>query len=146
MLLLITILIIIVLYFVIAISPMKLCAICTAVSLTWLGLLITYFIGWHHDLLLIGILMGGSVVGFMYKLKKYFIGRDLTNFWLIRILIISFGFSSIYFLLNMEWNKLMWLTIVAVLISFFTLFFIKSKKVNNVISDDLQDKLDHCCD
>lgn len=147
-LLLITVSSIILLYFIVALSPLKFCAICSAVSLTWLGLLGAYFLNFHQDILLIGILMGGSVVGLMYQLEKYFKNKQLTNFWLIRILLISFGFIGVYLLLLKKWEELMWLLILAILIGFSSLFFVKSQDIDklNKSEDSLREKLEHCCD
>lgn len=52
------------------ITGIKLCAICSAVSGTWLILLFLYFIKGNADPLAIGILMGGSAVGIMYYLSS----------------------------------------------------------------------------
>src|SRR3989344_9605459 len=49
---------------------LKVCALCAAVSTTWLGLLVMRLIGFEIDSLVIGILMGGSAVGIMYLLEK----------------------------------------------------------------------------
>lgn len=148
MLLLITIVSIILLYFIVALSPLKVCAICTSVSLTWLGLLITYFLNIHQDVLLIGILMGGSVVGVMYQLEKYFKNKKLTNFWFIRILLISFGFASVYLLLLNKWEELTWLVVLVILTSFSSLFFVKPQEIKklNESESKLKEKLEHCCD
>ena len=49
---------------------LEVCALCAAVSTTWLGLLVMKLIGFEIDSLIIGILMGGSAVGIMYLLEK----------------------------------------------------------------------------
>lgn len=144
-LVLLTLLAIIILYFVVALSPIKLCAICTAVSLSWVGLLIAYFLGWHDNLLWLGILMGGSLVGLMYKMEQYFKKKKLTNYWLIRIAIIAFGFLSVYLFLSAEWDKLILVIVAIILFSFFSLFFIKTEKDASK-RRPLKDRLDHCCD
>lgn len=144
-----TLLAIIILYFLFALLPTKICAICAAVSLTWISLLAAYFLGWHNDLLITGILMGGSIVGIMYKAEGYFKNKNLNNFWLVRILIIIFGFGSVYFLLSEEWNKLIFILILAILAGFFNLFFIKEKKENSQqsgLNKKLKERLEHCCD
>lgn len=71
----------------------KFCPICTAVSVTWLWLLLTYFLGWHVDTLLIALLMGGSVVGIMYQLKR----TPWAHLYAVM------GFSAVYFLLQEHW-------------------------------------------
>lgn len=154
-LVLLSLLIIVILYFAVAFSPIRICAICAAVSLTWAGLLIGYFLGWHQNLLWIGILMGGSVVGLMYRTqayfqKKEFSGRSLSAFWLIRIGIIVLGFLGVYLLLIKDWDKLILEIIAVVIFGFLALFFVKPVKkdrnLNNKAAQSFKDKLEHCCD
>mgnify|MGYP003394444353 CR=1 FL=1 len=51
-------------------TRLKFCAICVTVSLTWLTLLIAWLLGFFIDPLLIGILMGESVIGLYYLIEK----------------------------------------------------------------------------
>ena len=51
--------------------PIRICAICVAVSLTWVGLLTAYHMGWFDNGLLLGLLMGQSITGIYYLLEKY---------------------------------------------------------------------------
>ena len=76
---LISLITILAIYFVVALSPLKVCAICSAVSLTWLGLLITHAFGIHGEVVWLGILMGGSVVGLMYKLDEYWKKKNFVS-------------------------------------------------------------------
>ena len=46
------------------------CVICASVSVTWLGLLVLYWLGSFKESLLIALLMGQSVVGGYYLLEK----------------------------------------------------------------------------
>ena len=48
----------------------KTCAICTTVVSTWVGLLILKLLGFNIPQTIVAILMGGSVVGFMYFLER----------------------------------------------------------------------------
>lgn len=48
----------------------KLCAVCLAVSLTWLGLWGLYRLDWFHDPVLLAFLMGQSITGLYYLLEK----------------------------------------------------------------------------
>ncbi|MBS3149463.1 hypothetical protein J4455_02095 [Candidatus Woesearchaeota archaeon] len=56
--------------FIYKVTKIKVCAICAAVSLTWIFLIILSLIGYNIDKLIIGILMGQSIVGIMYYLEK----------------------------------------------------------------------------
>src|SRR3989338_9010508 len=46
------------------------CTLCLAVSMTWIGLLMLYKIGIFEDSILIGLLIGQSVVGILYVIEK----------------------------------------------------------------------------
>ncbi len=52
----------------------RFCAICLAISLTWICLLVLYFLGKFQDIVILSLLIGGSVVGIFYlwenKVKK----------------------------------------------------------------------------
>lgn len=52
------------------ITSVKICAICFAVGCTWLVLIFLYFTKGNIDPLILGILMGGSIVGAMYYLSS----------------------------------------------------------------------------
>ena len=69
------------------------CPICAGVSLTWMWLLALYFLGYHEETVLVGILMGGSVVGIMYKLKNSIMSH----------LFAVIAFLAVYLLLTKNW-------------------------------------------
>ncbi len=73
------------------------CAVCVAVSLTWIVLLIMLFSGIYQDKLLIGILMGQSIAGSMYAFEKKF--QKNESVLAFKILIILFGTAVVYYLL-----------------------------------------------
>jgi len=49
---------------------LKICALCGAVSSTWIVLLVMFYVGLFNNPVLLGILMGGSIVGAMYLLEQ----------------------------------------------------------------------------
>jgi len=51
-------------------SPIKICALCGAVSIIWIILLTLFYLGYETDPVLLGILMGGSAVGLIYLLEQ----------------------------------------------------------------------------
>lgn len=130
----------------------KICAICAAVSLTWLGLLLFWLFGFMIDSLIIGILMGGSVVGVMYVVEEYFKKNNLRRFWLLRILIITLGFGLVYFLLIKEWFIILLLVFLG-LIFLPTAALIAKKdggkeggeEIKKKASVDLEKLLEDCC-
>jgi len=86
-------------YFALALIVQKIasktfCAMCVSVTLSWATLVILYFKNLYTDPLIIGILMGGSVVGLVYYLfrekKKFEMFKFpflISLFWLIYIII-----------------------------------------------------------
>ena len=48
----------------------RLCAICLAVSTTWLGLLVAYKLGLFEDQTLLALLMGQSIAGLYFLFEK----------------------------------------------------------------------------
>ena len=49
---------------------LKFCTVCVTVSLTWLFLLIVRLLGYSINPILIGVLMGESIVGLYYLIEK----------------------------------------------------------------------------
>ena len=52
------------------ITKIRLCALCSAVAITWLGLLILYWLGQFDNITLIALLIGQSVLGVYYLAEK----------------------------------------------------------------------------
>jgi hypothetical protein len=75
--------------------PKKPCAICAAVSTTWLGLLALKLSGYNIPLLIPAILMGETVVGGMYAIEK----KD-RRFRILRPFIILVGTATVYVVLR----------------------------------------------
>lgn len=48
----------------------RICVLCLAVSITWMGLLAAYHAGWFKDGLLLALLMGQSITGIYYTIEK----------------------------------------------------------------------------
>ena len=49
---------------------LQVCALCVAVSATWIVLLVLFYTGTSIDPVLVSILMGGSIVGSLYLLEE----------------------------------------------------------------------------
>ena len=94
---------IVVLYFLVAATkpylqpkmPFKVCAICVAVSLTWFILLGLWLFGYEVSPLFVGVLMGMSITGFMYRLEDVYKRHKVRNFWLVRVVVIVGYFYSV---------------------------------------------------
>ena len=111
----------------------KICAICAAVSLTWLGLLLLKLLGVQVDLLVIAILMGQSVVGLMTKLEEYFEKKTLKKFWLVRILIITGGTHFVYWFLKEVYFMVFLVLLAGVLLLPFVLPMVLKMHLKNIL-------------
>lgn len=134
----------------------KVCAICAAVSLTWLSLLILWLTGFKIDPLVIAILMGQSIVGIMYQAEEYFEKKKLKKFWLVRILMITLGTLFVYLLLRKIWLVLLILIALAVPLTLILWLMIfrgekkerEAKKPGKTIKkavSDLEKLMEDCC-
>ena len=83
----------------------KICAICLAVSLSWIILLTFYFWGYFLDKTIIAILMGMSVLGLFYmfyeELSVFKLPFILTLISLIFFILEEINLNAIYFLLSL---------------------------------------------
>ena len=142
----ISLLSILIIYFIIALLPWKLCAICTAVSLTWFSILIMHIFGLYIDMIWLGIMMGGSVIGLMYKLDEYLRKNNYSGVWLLKLAIVIFGFLFTYLIINQKWQLLLWLLPIGVIVGAIGFILLHKKSNQHNLSSGLQDKLDNCCD
>jgi len=86
----------------------EICAMCLAVSVTWMGLLFFYWAGYFHDVVLIALLVGQSIIGLVYYLRsrhKWFAQYQMP--------VLLTLFVMAYFVLThmMQWSVI-WLLIV----------------------------------
>ncbi len=52
------------------VTKIRLCALCSAVAITWLGLLVLYWLDQFDNTMLIALLIGQSVLGIYYLAEK----------------------------------------------------------------------------
>src|SRR3989304_1135853 len=110
----------------------KACAICLSVTLSWIILLILYFLNIFADKIIIAILMGHTSLGIFYILEK----KVKKNFLLFRLPYLLTSISVIYFIL--EGLNINTLILLAVIWLFFALVYLF--KFNK-----LTKKLIECC-
>jgi len=119
----------------------NICAICLAVSLTWLALLPLFFFG-EVEPLPLAILMGMSLTGIMYKLEGIFKKNKLKNFWFARIVIIVGGFYLISLLLEKNWNLFTLIAIFVPISIFLSAFFFQGSQAP---TKGIKKRLEDCC-
>ncbi|MDO8496777.1 MAG: hypothetical protein Q7S43_05000 [bacterium] len=124
----------------------KVCPICAGVLGTWLWLLLLRYLNYQVDLVILGLLMGGSVVGIAYQLAdKIRPGKIMA--W--KILFISAGFSLAYNLVYLSWTYLILsAAVILILLSIFIVWPISSgvySKSNDQNVEGLEEKMKNCC-
>lgn len=124
--------------------PFKICAICIAVSFTWLVLLVMWLLGEEISLMTLGILMGMSVVGIMYRLEDFYRKKKIRNFWLVRLVIVVGGLYVVQMLLMEEWNWFLLIIIASLVIIVVGTIFFQGITHNDVVDEQIK-RLDDCC-
>ena len=124
----------------------RLCPICAGVSGTWLWLLLLHYLNYQIDPVILGLLMGGSVVGIAYQLAgKIRPGKIMV--W--KILFIPAGFSLAYGLVYLYWTYLV--LSAAVILSLLSIFIVWPilggvySKSNDQNVEGLEEKMKNCC-
>lgn len=115
----------------------KICAICSAFALTWIVLLVLYYLGRFENLVLIGLLMGLTVLGIYYTWEKN-VSKEKTLFRLpVLLTLVLIG----YYLLTLE-NLFFELGVVAVIWIVFAGLYFYGK---NIGLKRFVDKIVECC-
>lgn len=114
----------------------KFCALCVSVSLTWIVLLILYFLKLFSNKIILAILMGHTSLGLFYLWEK----KAGEKFKIFRLpLLLTFIFIIYSLLENFEFNSL--LLILGLWIVFFLIYLFR----NNRRFNKLTKKLIECC-
>ena len=101
----------------------KFCVICISVSLTWITLLVLYFLKIFPDKIIIAILMGHTSLGLFYLWEK----KVREKFKIFRLpLLLSFIFIIYSILEIFSFNSLIFLIILWSL--FFIIYLFRTKK------------------
>lgn len=114
----------------------RFCAICLSVSLTWIFLLILYFLGKFQDVIILSLLIGGSIVGIFYLWENK-VKKEKLVFRLPLLLTLIFIFYSL--LERIIYNAILFLVILWI---FFILIysFKNNKRLNSFAK-----KIVECC-
>ena len=114
------------------------CAICFAVGVTWLGLLILYWLRIFENNLILGILIGQTTLGIFYTLEKKF-KKELTLFRLPALLSLIFiAYSLIE--LPKDFYKIILFLIILWIIFILVYFYRNNSSIKNFF-----DKIVECC-
>lgn len=127
----------------------KICPICAGVSLTWLWLLTGIKLNLLNSAdyqLLVAILMGGTVVGLMFKLEQ-FIKLKFVLIW--KTLFVVLGFMVVHSLISSDWVVFLVSAILIVIVTFIfkvSKLSLENKKLDDISSTKkLEEKMKNCC-
>ncbi|MFA4845216.1 MAG: hypothetical protein WC654_01510 [Patescibacteria group bacterium] len=134
-------------------TPLGLCAICVAVSGTWILLLVLSALALPIDPLMIGVLMGMSVVGVMSKLEAVYLAYRLKHLWLARLVMILGGFYTVVLLLSGQTTWALMISIATVIVLTLVSFLLQGVTHGEALAGAQTDgqsksvikKLDDCC-
>ncbi len=102
----------------------KICAICLAVSLSWIILLVLRQAGYVTDDLVLGILMGQSSLGIYYLLERK-VSEKLLVFRLPTLLTLTL---IVFTVVSKNWYLDAWLLVLAVWFIIGTLYIYRNNK------------------
>ena len=123
--------------------PFSVCPLCAGVSLTWLWLITAYFLGYQIELTIPAMLMGGSVVGIMFKLESVIKTKFVLR-W--KTIFVMSGFLAMNSLITGQWIIFASGIIMALVITLaFKLPKIKPEKPETEQSVEIKNKLKNCC-
>lgn len=127
------------------VSPFTVCPVCAGVFLTWVGLVIAYFVGYQIALVIPALLMGGSVVGITSQLEKKFRGSSAGVLLLWKVFFIPAGFVAAYTILEQLWIAFLFATTFLFLISFPLLSSGSQADQRKGEASDIEEKMEDCC-
>lgn len=119
--------------------PFTVCPICVGVFLTWVGLISAHFLGYKIALVIPALLMGGTVVGVMYKLEKKFSNLPIGKLFFWKVLFVPAGFVAAYGVLEQLWIVFFLAFVFLFLISLTLLFS------HRETASDVEKKMKECC-
>lgn len=120
-----------------------LCPICTGVAGTWLWMIVARHSGFAVDAVMLSTLLGGSVVGIAYLLKRRLAGACSPLLW--KTLFIPAGFAAAYGLAVAQWVLL---ALALVVLFPLTAYFLLSRgptKTSSSAVQKLESEMKNCC-
>lgn len=101
------------------------CVLCGAVSATWFVFLIAYFVGLFENKTILALLIGGSVVGFLY-----FIGAKVSvPLKIFRLPFFLTMLTVAYSVIELSFDLRTFVVIILLWIVFFVFFMYKNTKI-----------------
>ena len=134
------------------ILPWNLCAVCVAVSLTWMILLVLFWMGIATDPIPLAVLMGMSVTGIMSKVAAAYERRRLNLAWLARLIVVLGGFLTVVSVIRGDLGVALFSGVLSLVLLTIVTFLLQGtthedavKSAEGYVHKSLLKKLDHCC-
>ncbi len=135
----------------------KICSICAAVTLAWIVLLILKIFAMEIDNLLLGILMGESVMAFMYMFEHAAKKEGKNKLLWLKIVIILLGTLLVSLFLTQGFSLSLFIVLsISVILAIIIYGSLKSKKSTEIVRkkygkfqkeiNKLEKQLENCCD
>lgn len=124
----------------------KVCPICVGVSGTWLIMLFLRFFGTAIDPVILGILMGGSVVGIAYQGEKRLAKGRSQLLW--KLLFIPLGFLFMFGVIEYSAANVLVSALALVFVVYIFLRVPTKTPAQTVPQKDaevIEEKLNNCC-
>lgn len=124
-------------------NPEDFCVLCLSVSLTWLILLTLLYLDILQDAILISLLIGGSIVGFLYYLDSKLLSQNLRE---VRIFKLPFFLTLIiiaYFLITFNISVSTIILLILLWIVFFIFFALNEGRDTSL--GKFINKIIECC-
>jgi hypothetical protein len=120
------------------ISKWRFCVICTSVSITWMTLLVLYWLGVFDQPVIIAVLMGQSIVGLYYLLEK----KTREELHIFRLPLLLTLMLAAFLALGVTTNLAYELSLLAALWVVLTLLFLyrRNPRIRIVV-----DRIIACC-
>lgn len=119
--------------------PFQVCPVCAGTFLTWVWLVSAHFLGYEINLVIPALLMGGTVVGVMYKLEKKFSNLPAGRLLLWKVVFVPAGFVAAYGVLEQLW------TAVLLVLAFVFLLSLALLSLRGESASGLEKKMEDCC-
>ncbi len=136
------VLVTVIVWFVGKASPLKVCALCGGVFLTWAALLGLRYAGEAIPPIIPAILMGGSSVGIAFQLEKSLPKGRNALVW--KTFFVLTGFAAAYSLLEYEWAWFAVSSFVLLIAAFVGVRPLHRAGEGEQVKD-LEKKLENCC-
>lgn len=121
----------------------NICPICAGTASTWIWMLAAHFAGYDIDPIVLGILMGGSVVGVAYLLERNIASPIGAMLW--KMIFIPVGFAAVYGIVKSQWT----LALIAILVLAIAIMFARKQHRmtarDNQKIQELEQKMKRCC-